>query len=278
MNRLFWDIETSPNIGFFWRPGYKVSLTHDNIIKERAIICICYKWEKEKRVHSLVWDEGCDKQICKEFMEVMEMADEMVAHNGDRFDLKWFRGRCLKHDLGVPKDVTTVDTLKLSRSKFELNSHRLDYIAKFLLGYGKIETSFGLWQDIVLKNCEKSMAHMVRYCKRDVNILQEVYNYIATYNKAKTHVGVLNGLDGWSCPICGSTNVIRYGKKIGATGIVRQRMQCKDCGHMYIISDVNAKKYSEHILNEREKDNKAKRQKSKNNGKTKIKKGSNSTR
>ena len=92
MNRLFWDIETSPNIGFFWRPGYKVSLTHDNIIKERAIICICYKWEKEKKVHSLVWDKGCDKQICKEFMEVMEMADEMVAHNGDRFDLKWFRG------------------------------------------------------------------------------------------------------------------------------------------------------------------------------------------
>jgi len=277
MNRLFWDIETSPNIGFFWRPGYKVNLSHDNIIKERAIICICYKWEKEKKVHTLVWDEGCDIKLCKEFMAVMEQADEMVAHNGDRFDMKWFRARCLKHDIGVPKDVTTVDTLKLSRSKFELNSHRLDYIAKFLLGHGKIDTSFGLCTGIVLDGCEKSMAHMVRYCKRDVNILQEVYEYIVKYTKVKTHVGVLEGHDGWTCPSCGSSHVIRDGKKVGATGVSRQRMQCQDCGHKYLISQGNTTKYVEHILDKKEKENQIKR-KTKNNGKNNNKKGGNNSR
>lgn len=277
MNRLFWDIETSPNIGFFWKPGYKVNLSHDNIIKERAIICICYKWEKESKVHTLVWDEGCDIKLCRDFMAVMEQADEMVAHNGDRFDMKWFRARCLKHDIGIPKDVTTVDTLKLSRSKFELNSHRLDYIAKFLLGHGKIETSFGLWKNIVLDRCEKSMAHMVRYCKRDVKILQEVYEYIVKYTKMKTHVGVLGGQDGWTCPCCGSSNVIRNGKKVGATGISRQRMHCQDCGHMYCISQANTKKYAEHILDKKEKENQIKR-KTKNNGKKNNKKGGNNLR
>lgn len=276
MNRLFWDIETSPNIGFFWRPGHKVNLSHDNIIKERAIICICYKWQKENKVHTLVWDEGCDIKLCKDFMAVMEQADEMVAHNGDRFDMKWFRARCLKHDIGVPKDVTTVDTLKLSRSKFELNSHRLDYIARFLLGHGKIETSFGLWKDIVLGGCEKSMAHMVRYCKRDVKILQEVYEYIVKYTKMKTHVGVLEGQDGWTCPCCGSSNVIRNGKKIGATGVVRQRMHCQDCGHMYCISQANTKKYAEHILDKKEKENQIKRTKKSNVRKNKKQGGNNS--
>jgi len=271
MNRLFWDIETSPNIGFFWRPGYKVNLSHDNIITERAIICICYKWEKEKKVHSLSWDEGCDIKLCKEFMDVMQNADEMVAHNGDKFDMKWFRARCLKHNLGIPKDVTTVDTLKLSRANFEFNSHRLDYIAKFLLGYGKIDTSFGLWKRIVLDSCEKSMSHMVRYCKRDVVILQEIYEYIAKHTKMKTHIGVLEGNDGWTCPSCGSSNVIRYGKKIGATGVVRQRMQCQDCGHMYTISNSNTMKYAEHILDKKEKENQIKR-KTKNNGKRNNKK------
>lgn len=271
MNRLFWDIETSPNIGFFWRPGYKVNLSHDNIITERAIICICYKWEKEKKVHSLSWDEGCDIKLCKEFMDVMQNADEMVAHNGDKFDMKWFRARCLRHNLGIPKDVTTVDTLKLSRANFEFNSHRLDYIAKFLLGYGKIDTSFGLWKRIVLDGCEKSMSHMVRYCKRDVVILQEIYEYIAKHTKMKTHVGVLEGHDGWTCPSCGSSHVIRDGKRIGATGVSRQRMQCQDCGHKYLISQANTAKYVEHILDKKEKENQIKR-KTKNNGKRNNKK------
>ena len=54
--RLFFDIETSPNIGMFWTAGYKLNISHDNIIKERAVICICYKWEDDKDVYYLQWD------------------------------------------------------------------------------------------------------------------------------------------------------------------------------------------------------------------------------
>ena len=45
IKRLFFDIETAPNIGLFWEAGYKKTNNPDNIIKERVIICICYKWE-----------------------------------------------------------------------------------------------------------------------------------------------------------------------------------------------------------------------------------------
>ena len=33
---LIYDIETSPNIGWFWRAGYKLNIQPENIIKERV--------------------------------------------------------------------------------------------------------------------------------------------------------------------------------------------------------------------------------------------------
>ncbi len=35
----------SPNIGMFWEAGYKLNIGTENIVKERAIICIwCARW------------------------------------------------------------------------------------------------------------------------------------------------------------------------------------------------------------------------------------------
>ena len=69
--RLFFDIETSPNIGLFWSAGFKQRIDYSNIIKERAIICICYKWEDEKDVYHLQWDaKQNDKAMLQKFIEV----------------------------------------------------------------------------------------------------------------------------------------------------------------------------------------------------------------
>ena len=67
--RLFFDIETSPNIGLFWEAGYKKNIDVSNIIQERAIICICYKWEEEKEVYSLQWDsKQNDKAMLQKYI------------------------------------------------------------------------------------------------------------------------------------------------------------------------------------------------------------------
>ena len=47
--RLFFDIETSFNIGFFWRAGYKQVITPEQIIHERKVICVSYKLEYEDK-------------------------------------------------------------------------------------------------------------------------------------------------------------------------------------------------------------------------------------
>jgi DNA polymerase elongation subunit (family B) len=127
--RLFFDIETSPNIGLFWEAGYKKNIDYSNIIQERAIICICYKWEEEKEVYSLQWDsKQNDKAMLQKFIEVANLANEMVGHNGDKFDLAWIRTRCLFHKIEMFPNYVTIDTLKIARSKFRFNSNRLNLL------------------------------------------------------------------------------------------------------------------------------------------------------
>jgi len=237
IKRLFWDIETSPNIMFSWRAGYKINLTHDNIINERAIICICYKWEGDEEVHSVQWDKGDDRELVKKFSLVAEEADEMVAHNGNKFDLKWFNTRNLIHNLPPIPQYKTVDTLTIARKHFYLNSNRLDYLGKILLKEGKISTGFDLWKRICLHNEPSAMEEMVRYCKKDVELLERIWRKLAPYDMPKTHAGVFAGLDRWTCPHCASENVKVSKTRPTPKGIVQKQMQCNDCNRYYTIAN-----------------------------------------
>ena len=232
--RLFFDIETSPNIGLFWEAGYKKNIDYSNIIQERAIICICYKWEEEKEVYSLQWDsKQSDKAMLQKFIEVANVADELVGHNGDKFDLAWIRTRCLFHHIDMFPTYTTIDTLKIARSKFKFNSNRLNYIADFL-GLGqKIKTEYSLWKDILLKKDKVAMDKMIKYCKKDVVLLEKVFVELRSHISPKTHYGVIFGEDRGTCPECGSDELIRANKVVTARGLVRIQYQCKTCGKFH---------------------------------------------
>lgn len=235
--RLFWDIETSYNVVSTWNIGYDLNINHDNILKERAIICICYKWAGESKVHSLKWNSGDDKQLIKDFLKILDKADESIGHNSDKFDLKWLRTRALFHNLPMFPDYTTVDTLKLARSGFKFNSNRLDYLGKFFGVGGKMDTGgFKLWQKIIIDNDPKALDKMISYCKRDVIILEKVYNRLNKYTKAKTHVGVILGKSKCSCPNCGSEKLHASGKRVTATGLIYQKLQCQDCHKYFQVS------------------------------------------
>lgn len=236
VKRMVWDIETSPNIGYFWRPGYKVRIPHENIIQERAVICVCWKWVGEDYVYSLTWDDGDDYRMINTFLGETEKADELIAHNGDRFDLTWFQGRCLQHELGPIPEFKTVDTLAISRRKFNFNSHTLEYLAQTLCGHGKLHTDFGLWID-VCNGDKKALNRMVEYCENDVIVLEEVWEKIEPYYRPKTHAGVYQGHPRWTCVGCGSESVVQNKKRISAAGIPRYQFKCKDCGRYYTIAN-----------------------------------------
>jgi hypothetical protein len=227
--RMFFDIETSPNIGIFWRSGYNLTITPYDIIQERAIICVCWKWEGEEEVHSLTWDKNhCDKKLLKKFIKELEKSDEAIAHNGDRFDIKWLRTRALFHGVDMNHTIRTIDTLKVAKSGFNFNSNKLDYIAQFLKVGKKMETGgLDLWKRVCLEKCSDSLIRMVDYCKVDVEILEKVFLKLNPYAKPKTQYAVLRGGDKYECPECGR---LGNAKEIYTTaqGTVMHRMQCPD--------------------------------------------------
>lgn len=238
VKKLFFDIETSPNVGFFWSSGYRQTISPDNIIKERAIICICYKWAGDDKVYSLNWDnEQNDKKLLELFIQIANEADELIGHNGDRFDLPWIRTRCLYHKIPMFPTYTTLDTLKYARSKFKFNSNKLDYIAKFL-GIGeKMHTGYDLWKKVVLDKNTESLQYMIEYCKNDVILLEQVYNEMINYIPAKTHHGVIMGQEKCSCPECGNTDMKYTKTRMSAMGTPRIQLQCNKCYKYHTVSN-----------------------------------------
>lgn len=234
MRRLFWDLEVSPNIVLAWRIGRKVNLSYENIIKERAIISVAYKWQGGN-TESITWDDRQnDKSLLRSFIPILNEADESVAHFGDSFDLKWLKARALFHDIPTLHKYITVDTCKLA-NQFYLNSRKLDYIAQFL-GIGeKLRTESGLWKRVVMDKCPESLEFMAEYNRADVDLLEKVWERLSEVTPHKVHAGVLAGHDKWSCPRCESEKVKISKTRVTATGYKLFQFQCRDCGGYYSV-------------------------------------------
>lgn len=238
IRRLFLDLETSPNIVTSWRVGYKINLSYHDIIKERAVIVACYKWEGEKTVHSLCWDDSQDdKQVLKELVALVNQADEVIGHNGARFDVPWVRTRCVYHKLPVINpDLKVIDTLQWARRYFYFNSNRLDYLGQFLGVGGKVKTESGLWTKVVMNKDKKALGRMVTYCKGDILLLEKVFNRLKMMVKHKTHEGVLTTGVNWTCPRTGSTNVKVSKTRVSAVGVTSYQMISSEGGYYTIGS------------------------------------------
>lgn len=225
IRRLFIDLETSPNIGTFWRCGYKINIGYENIIKERAIICAAYKWEGEDKTHVVTWDDNQDdKDLLEHIVEVCNDADEIVAHSGSRFDVPWIRTRCVFHNMLPLPEYKVIDTLTWCRRKFMFNSNKLDYVAKYLGLGGKIKTGFDLWKAVVLQNDKNALDKMSEYCCHDVELLESVWDRLNQLMPAKTHAGVLSGGAKWVSPYSGSSDVRLSKTRVTAGGTTQFQM------------------------------------------------------
>jgi len=249
MKRLFFDIETSPCIGWFWRPGFRTRLSYNNVIEDAKIICISYKWQDEDKIATLDWGKKKDdKKLIKEFVKIMNKANEIIGHNGDRFDIPWVRTRALFHGVKSIPRWRTLDTLKSVRSNLKFPSNRLGDIAKYLgLEVQKMDTSFNLWKQVMAGD-KDALAYMVEYCEYDVLVLEKVYEKIVKFVPAKTHAGVIDGGAKWSCPHCGSTHLVRNGTDVTRAGTESQKMRCKSCGGNYRITTKQYAKFLEYKI------------------------------
>jgi hypothetical protein len=247
MRILFYDIETSPNIGLFWRAGYKVNITADSIIKERAIICLSYSWSDSDKVKRLTWVKGDDKPLVEKFIKIISKADLLVAHYGDRFDIKWIRTRALYHGLTVP-DVKSIDTCVQAKALHYFNSNTLRYLAEYL-GHKdlpkKYAVPYEVWKRITLaglllnkfdRQYYADMAQMGVYCDQDVTVLKWVYYKLAPTINPRTHAGrILSGSKA-SCPRCGGVSSF-HKRFTTVAGTYRYQLRCNNCRGFHTVSE-----------------------------------------
>lgn len=237
MKILILDIETSPNIVYSWRVGRKINLTPENIIKERAIICVSYKWDSDKKPKTIYWDDNqCDRKLLKELSKIIIKADEIVTQNGESFDLKWINGRLAFHSLDPLGPLTSSDTLRLARKVFYLNSFKLDYMGDFFkLGRKKETGGFQLWKDIMETNCPKALKKMGKYCEQDVMLLERIYEKILRYNPSINKGRALTG-DKESCPNCALASTQKWGIYTTRAGLRYQKYRCTTCGTVFKLT------------------------------------------
>jgi hypothetical protein len=249
---LLWDIETSHNIVAVFKLFGEDYINHENLLQERFVICASWKWLGRKPVESVsVLDNAKlfgkepynDKFVCQVLHSVLSDADVIVAHNGDGFDIKFAETRMMAHGLPPLPPITSIDTLKVAKSRFMFNSNKLDYIGRFLGVGKKIHTTPGLWLG-VLRGDKSAIREMVAYNKGDVELLERVFLKLRPYMKEHINRELFGGT---GCPRCGSKHVQSRGTHKAISNTYR-RFACMDCGGWYREAKTHTKRVSTRVL------------------------------
>ncbi len=232
---LIFDIETSLSKGYFfdlWKEG--------NIIEIESswyMLSFAWKFLGEKKTHVLALPDfpgyaknrTCDKALVTKLWELFSEADVIVAHNGDRFDIRKSNARFIAHGLTPPAPYKSFDTLKAARRNFKFDSNRLDDLGGYLgLGRKLATTGKATWLGC-MNGDPKAWATMKRYNKQDVVLLEAVYLKLRAWS---TNHPNLTNYTGTGCPVCQSTKLERSGFAYLTSGR-KQRMLCQGCGHRF---------------------------------------------
>jgi hypothetical protein len=228
---LLFDIETTPNIGYTWGK-YETNVIE--FIKERYMLCFAAKWldGKKTEIYSLPdfksykKDKTDDKELVKKLWELMDEADVVVAHNGDKFDIKVMNARFAVNNLSPPSPYKTVDTLKVARRKFAFNSNKLNDLGKVLGVGNKVPTGgFALWTGC-MEGKIAAWKKMKQYNKVDVTLLEKIYKKLRPWMPQHPNVGINKGRH--ACNHCGSIKTQNRGYSYAKVHKY-QRYQCQAC-------------------------------------------------
>lgn len=230
---LVFDIETAPNLVYTW------GIWEQNVIKVVRpwyILCYSAKWLGEKSsVYALPdfkeykKDPESDKEVCQKLRDLLDEADVVIAHNGDKFDVRKSNARFIKHGIQPPSPYKTIDTLKVARKYFNFDSNKLNDLGEYLGVGKKVETGgFELW-DKCMKGDKKAWSLMKKYNKQDVDLLEKIYFKLRPWMATHPNMALFNEEEQVSCKKCGSFNHQKRGP-VSSNSLWYQQYYCNDCG------------------------------------------------
>lgn len=171
---LYVDIESSLVKTLSW--GLHVPSKYINpalLLQPEFIITWAASWVGERQVYSgsvtgRQAKHGNDKQCLKELWKLIDDADLVAAHNGDRFDVKKINTRFLLNGYEKPRTFRTLDTLKMARKYFSFQSNKLEFISLSLGFNPKKDMELDDWIQICMNGDEERIEKMRKYNIGDV--------------------------------------------------------------------------------------------------------------
>lgn len=199
------------------------------------IMVISYKWYGEDKVYTITrknpskWTKTAanDKEICQEFMKVIDQADMVAGWNSRSFDWRFLQTRMMKHRLGILPPIPHWDGLQEARRTLKMR-RSLENIGKFFglttqkekMDLADVWMPAGSGDPVALKQ-------VIKRCETDVLLLEEAYKLLAPLSKAHPNVALVDGIpDG--CPLCAKKTLQRRGRH-AALRHYRIRYQCTSC-------------------------------------------------
>ena len=234
---LVLDIETAPVRAFVWRL-WKENIGINQIDGDWYMLCWAAKWFGADEIYSDAIinhkklyrrNPESDSKILPPLWELLDEADFVVTHNGNRFDLPKINSRFVYNGEIPPSPYKSVDTCAIAKTRFGFTSNKLAYLSEHLGVGEKIDTGgFELWAQC-LQGDPTAWKEMIEYNINDVRILEGIYEILRPW--ATTHPNFALYVDDTNpmCTVCGSPNLIKDGFSYTTVGKF-QGYKCKDCG------------------------------------------------
>lgn len=226
------DIETAPTLAYVWR-AWKQNISSVQIVDNSYILSIAAKWLDSEEILYKDNRGGYDgDDLLKWIAELLDEADIIIAHNGQRFDEPWIIGELARLKINPPSPYKIVDTLLTARKHFNFIHNSLDHLCKVFKLKRKSShakfVGFKLWIECLANN-PAAWDEMEKYNVQDIIILEELYLRILPWMKNHPNMGVYMESDVPVCPKCGSKHV--HFRGYTHTNVSKfRRFQCQDCG------------------------------------------------
>jgi len=233
---LVFDIETSPLKAYIWQHSvYGGNVSEKQVLSEWFMLTWSAKWLFDDEIMSegLTGKEALaedDSRIVKKFWELLNTADVVIAHNGDRFDVPNLNTRFIVNNLPPTIPYQSIDTVKVARRQFGFTHNNLNALARVFGFDVKLDTDFDLWKRCV-DGDDEALRYMEEYNRGDVRLLESVYLKLRPWIRPHINIGVYLDEGSEVCPNCGHTEVTWLPDKFYYTNTNKYPMfRCDDCG------------------------------------------------
>lgn len=226
MKILAIDIETSPAVVYAWGL-WDQNVGLNQIVTPVEVICFAAKWIGGSMYFRSTFHDGKEEMLAKAH-ELLEEADAVIHWNGSRFDIPHLNREFLEAGMSPPAQYHELDLMKTVKRRFKFLSNKLQHVSQQLDLEGKIQhEGFDLWKKC-LAGDEAAWVKMRRYNKRDVTLLEDLYETLLPWIIGHPNRRLYKADAG--CPRCGAPDDQMQRRGYKTTAVSKfQNLQCQKC-------------------------------------------------